>query len=110
MDPKLRAQVEKLDVWRLTLAKNEKKKSQEPTKDEKQLAWEAYYAFQMNQNQNVKKNNETEGAPSFHIPHVFRQIAEEKGIQNQTLPVQPKVPQIMFIPIETSDRAKIFNH
>ena len=83
MNPELRAQLEKLDVWHLTLAAQEKNKAAKQTEEEKRQAWQAYYECELSKARQAARNNETEGAPSIYIPHCFREIAAQNGIYPQ---------------------------
>lgn len=92
MNPELRAQLEKLDVWHLTLAAQEKNKAKQ-TEEEKRQAWQAYYACELSKARQAAQNNETEATPSIYIPHCFREIAAQNGIfPEETTPA--KVRQI----------------
>ena len=92
MNPELRAQLEQLDVWHLTLAAHEKNKASKQTEEEKRLAWKAYYEYELTKARG-SKSNETDKAASIYVPHCFREIAAENGIY-QTEEPSDSVPKV----------------
>ena len=91
MNPELRAKLEGLDVWHLTLAAKEKRKNVKQTDEEKRLAWQAYYDCEMTKTTSGAKS---EGKPTtMYVPEVFREIAAANGVwhNDPTTSTQPKV-------------------
>ena len=94
MNPELRAQLEKLDVWHMTLAAaaERKKAPSSQTEEEKRLAWNAYYSCEMNRAKGAAgKAGSPEEAPRIHVPECFREIAAQDGIYPQATPAPAKV-------------------
>lgn len=98
MNPELRAQLEKLDVWNLAVA--QRKTPSTTNKDElNRQGWKAYY--EVEKQKRVVSGKEDE---PIHVPACFREAAAEDGVYRESS--ESKTP-LTPVPSQGSDSTKI---
>lgn len=98
MNPELRAQLEKLDVWQLALA--QRKTPSTTNKDElNRQGWKAYY--EVEKQKRVVSGKEDE---PIHVPACFREAAAEDGVYRES---SESKTSLSPVPSRDSDSTKM---